>query len=62
MDASGGVDLFGDQLWPVGCINESTYFGLVCSGDVGELLAREDVEVVVSRVTAGVTFGADGGS
>lgn len=36
--------------------------GLVGSGDVGELGALEDVEVVVGGVTAGVTFGADGGA
>lgn len=36
--------------------------GLVGSGDVGELGALEDVEVVVGGVTAGVAFGADGGA
>lgn len=32
------------------------------SGDVGELLAVQDVEVVVRGVAAGVAFGADGGT
>ena len=34
--------------------------GLVGTGDVGELGAVEDVEVVVGGVAAGVAFGADG--
>jgi hypothetical protein len=36
--------------------------GLEGSGDVGELLAVQDVEVVVSGVAAGVALGADGGT
>lgn len=36
--------------------------GLVGSGDIGELGALEDVEIVVGRVTTGVTFCADGGA
>lgn len=34
--------------------------GLVLSGDVGELGSGEDMEIVVSRVAAGVALGADG--
>jgi hypothetical protein len=37
-------------------------FGFVFAGDVGELGALEDVEVVVCGVAAGVSFGADCGS
>lgn len=36
--------------------------GLEGSGDVGELLAVQDVEVVVRGVAAGVALGADGGT
>lgn len=36
--------------------------GGVLAGDVGPLLAVEDVEVVVCGVAAGVAFGADGGA
>lgn len=36
--------------------------GLVLAGDVGELRAGEDVEVVVGGVAAGVAFCADGGA
>jgi hypothetical protein len=36
--------------------------GLVLAGRVGELGAREDVEVVVGRVAARVALGADGGA
>lgn len=32
------------------------------SGDVGELLAVQDVEVVVGGVATGVALGADGGT
>ncbi|KAK1247878.1 hypothetical protein MKX07_000766 [Trichoderma sp. CBMAI-0711] len=35
---------------------------LVLAGDVGELRAGEDVEVVVGGVAAGVAFCADGGA
>ena len=38
------------------------HLGLVLSGDVGRLYAREDVEVVVGRVAARVALGADGGA
>lgn len=34
--------------------------GLELAGDVGPLLARQDVEVVVRRVSPRVAFGADG--
>lgn len=37
-------------------------FGLESAGDVGELGAGQDVEVVVGGVAAGVAFGADGGA
>lgn len=37
-------------------------FGLELAGDVGELCAGQDVEVVVGGVAAGVAFGADGGA
>lgn len=36
--------------------------GLEGSGDVGELFAVQDVEVVVCGVAAGVALGADGGT
>lgn len=36
--------------------------GLELSGDVGELGALEDVEVVIGGVAAGVAFGSDGGA
>lgn len=36
--------------------------GLEGSGDIGQLLAVQDVEVVVRGVTAGVALGADGGT
>lgn len=36
------------------------HLGRVLAGDVGELGARQDVEIVVGRVTAGVALGADG--
>lgn len=36
--------------------------GLVLAGDVGELGADEDVEVVVGRMAARVALGADGGA
>lgn len=36
--------------------------GLEVAGGVGELRAREDVEVVVGRVAARVALGADGGA
>ena len=36
--------------------------GLKATGDVGELFTREDVEVVVCGVAAGVALGADGGT
>jgi hypothetical protein len=35
-------------------------FGLEVAGDVRELRAGQDVEVVVGRVAAGVAFGSDG--
>lgn len=34
----------------------------VLAGDVGQLRARDDVEVVVGRVPAGVALGPDGGA
>lgn len=34
--------------------------GLVLAGDVGQLSASEDVEVIISGVTAGVALGSDG--
>jgi hypothetical protein len=37
-------------------------FGLEVAGGVGELGPRQDVEVVVGRVAAGVAFGSDGGA
>jgi hypothetical protein len=36
--------------------------GLKGSGDVGKLLAVQDVEVVICGVTAGVALGADSGT
>lgn len=36
--------------------------GLEGSGDVGELFAVQDVEVVVRSVAAGVALGANGGA
>ena len=36
--------------------------GLELAGDVGQLGAGQDVEVVVGGVAAGVAFGADGGA
>lgn len=36
--------------------------GLVLAGDVGQLHAREDVEVVVGGVAARVALGADRGA
>jgi hypothetical protein len=38
------------------------HLGFVRAGDVGELGALENVEIVVGGVTASVSFGADGGS
>ena len=37
-------------------------FGFEGAGDVSELRAGQDVEVVVGGVAAGVAFGADGGA